>query len=113
MNKSELVKKIAKKHKSTSAKEVQEVVSIVFEQISGALEAKQRVEIRGLGSLSLRERKAREAKEARASRHTPPRAAPDGAGGRQQHGARGRGVRLRRPVVPRVHGRGAGAEGGT
>lgn len=65
MNKSELIKKISDKHDSTSVKEVEQVVSIVFDEISESLTFGERVEIRGVGSFSLRKRKAREARNPR------------------------------------------------
>ena len=60
MTKSELVTAVAGKHDRVAKKDVEAVVDLVFEALTRALCADERIEIRGLGSLTPRAREARE-----------------------------------------------------
>lgn len=58
MNKSELVEKLAERAKITK-KRAEQVVNLVFDQMSEALRRGERIEIRGFGSFSLHYRAPR------------------------------------------------------
>ncbi len=62
MTKSELVEKIAEANKLLTRKESEMVVNIVFDSMCEALKQGEKVEIRGFGSFTIREREAREAR---------------------------------------------------
>ena len=65
MTKSELIKKLSQRFEYLPANDIKNVVDLVFEEISNGLIENQRIEIRGFGALSLRSRKAREARNPR------------------------------------------------
>ena len=62
MTKSELVEKIVESHGILSRKESEQVVNIIFDAMADALKKGDKVEIRGFGSFTIREREAREAR---------------------------------------------------
>lgn len=62
MTKSELIEKIAEANGFLNRKESELVVNIIFDSMSDALIAGDKVEIRGFGSFTVREREAREAR---------------------------------------------------
>lgn len=62
MTKSELVEIIAESNHILTRKESELVVNIVFDAIADALKSGEKVEIRGFGSFTVREREAREAR---------------------------------------------------
>lgn len=62
MTKSELVEKIVEANKLLTRKESEMVVNIVFDAMCDALKQGEKVEIRGFGSFTIREREAREAR---------------------------------------------------
>ena len=62
MTKSELVEKIVEANGILTRKESELVVNIVFDSMSEALKKGEKVEIRGFGSFTVRERDAREAR---------------------------------------------------
>ena len=62
MTKSELVEKIMLENGVLSRKESEMVVNIIFDSMADALKAGDKVEIRGFGSFTIREREAREAR---------------------------------------------------
>lgn len=62
MTKSELVEKLSYAAGSLNKKEAEIVVNTIFGQIGDALANGDRVEIRGFGSFTVREREAREAR---------------------------------------------------
>ena len=62
MTKSELVEKMAESHPMLTRKEMEVVVSIIFDSMTDALKSGEKVEIRGFGSFTIRERDAREAR---------------------------------------------------
>ncbi|NJC34114.1 integration host factor subunit beta [Sphingomonas jejuensis] len=59
MIRSELVQHLAEQHPDLSAREVERIVSIFFDEISARLVAGGRVELRGFGAFSTRARDAR------------------------------------------------------
>ena len=62
MNKSDLVEVISQKLSNLNARDVEMIVNIVFDSMTGALSSGDRIEIRGFGSFEVRERKARKAR---------------------------------------------------
>jgi integration host factor subunit beta len=62
MTKSELVDKIVEANGVLTRKESEMVVNIVFDSMGEALKKGEKVEIRGFGSFTIRERGAREAR---------------------------------------------------
>ena len=62
MTKSELVDKLVESNSILSRKESETVVSIVFDAMCEALKLGEKVEIRGFGSFTIRDREAREAR---------------------------------------------------
>ena len=62
MTKSELVEKVVEKNPSLSRKESELVVNLIFDSMCDALKSGEKVEIRGFGSFTIREREAREAR---------------------------------------------------
>ena len=59
MIKSELVQKIAEKNSHLSHREVERLVSTIFDEITNALSAGGRVELRGFGAFSVKSRPGR------------------------------------------------------
>ena len=65
MTKSELIDLLAVRQDALSRKDIDDAVSIILEQISQALAAGERIEIRGFGSFTLHARQARVARNPR------------------------------------------------
>jgi integration host factor subunit beta len=59
MTKSELIQRIADENPHLYLRDVERIVSTVFEEISDALISGNRVELRGFGAFSVRQRDAR------------------------------------------------------
>ena len=59
MTKSDLIKRLADANPHLYMRDIERIVSTVFEQISSALARGDRVELRGFGAFSVRERDAR------------------------------------------------------
>jgi integration host factor subunit beta len=59
MIKSELIAKLASENPHLTQKDVERVVTVILERMSGALETGGRVELRGFGAFSVRSRPAR------------------------------------------------------
>jgi len=59
MTRSELISKLSFIHRDLTQSQIEAIVSLIFEEISGALNAGGRVELRGFGTFSLRKREAR------------------------------------------------------
>lgn len=59
MIKSELVRELAGENPELAYADVEKTVSVIFEEIAAALEAGNRVELRGFGVFSVRHRPAR------------------------------------------------------
>ena len=68
MTKSELIARLAELNPSLYHRDLEQLVNTVFETISEALERGDRVELRGFGAFSLRERKARIGRNPRTGR---------------------------------------------
>lgn len=62
MTKSELIDRLSDEHHMLNKKDAETVINLIFDGIGGALATGDRVEIRGFGSFSVRERDAREAR---------------------------------------------------
>jgi integration host factor subunit beta len=78
MTKSELIEQLSDEHEILNKKDAETVINLIFGGIGDALAKGDRVEIRGFGSFSVREREAREARNPKsgelvkiASRKTP------------------------------------------
>ncbi|MEM6410650.1 MAG: integration host factor subunit beta [Pseudomonadota bacterium] len=65
MLRSELVLKLAEEHPHLPQKRVEQAVDVIFEEISAALERGDRVELRGFGAFSVRQRDARRGRNPR------------------------------------------------
>ncbi len=65
MTRSELIERIATKNPNLTIKEVERIIAVIFDTIVGALGKKERVEFRGFGAFSVRERAPRVAKNPR------------------------------------------------
>ena len=65
MTKSELIEKIATKNPNLTIKEIDRIVSAIFDSIIDALAKNERVEFRGFGAFSVRTRSPRVAKNPR------------------------------------------------
>ena len=59
MTKSELIQKIAELNPHLYHRDVERIVSTIFEEIAGALSRGDRVELRGFGAFSVKHRDAR------------------------------------------------------
>lgn len=62
MTKSELILRLSKRFPNLLQRDVEHIVSTVLEEISEALEEGGRVELRGFGAFSVREREPRKAR---------------------------------------------------
>lgn len=62
MTKSELVDKLVEVNSILTRKESEAIISIVFDSMCEALKSGEKVEIRGFGSFTIRDREAREAR---------------------------------------------------
>ena len=65
MLRSELVTRLAEERPHLPIKRVEQAVDIIFEEISAALERGDRVELRGFGAFSVRQREARKGRNPR------------------------------------------------
>ena len=65
MIRSELVNKLTEKNPELRQEEIDQVVEILFGEVSNRLEEGGRVELRGFGAFSTREREAREGRNPR------------------------------------------------
>ncbi len=59
MTKSELIARLAERHPDLKSKVFERIVSTVFDEIADALERGDRVELRGFGAFSVKERAPR------------------------------------------------------
>lgn len=62
VTRSELIKRLAKKHDNLYLKHIERLVDIVFSEITQTLAENGRAELRGFGAFSVRERKSRNAR---------------------------------------------------
>ena len=65
MIKSELIEEIAKKNPNLYQRDVEQIVNTVLDVITGALVKGQRVELRGFGTFSVKDRPARKGRNPR------------------------------------------------
>jgi len=59
MLRSELINRLTLENPGLKAREVERIVDVIFDEIAGALERGDRVELRGFGAFSVRRRDAR------------------------------------------------------
>ena len=59
MTRSELIAKLAAKNPTLYHRDIERLVATILDEVSAALERGNRVELRGFGAFSIRERKAR------------------------------------------------------
>lgn len=59
MTRSELIERIATKMPNLTIKDIDNIVNVIFDKLTGALADGDRVEIRGFGAFSIRTRKPR------------------------------------------------------
>ena len=71
MTKSELIARLAELNPSLYHRDLEQLVNTVFDTITEALENGDRVELRGFGAFSLRERKARVGRNPRTGESVP------------------------------------------
>ncbi len=62
MTKSELIQRLAKRYPHLYQRDIEVLVGTMFDEISNALASGNRVELRGFGAFSVREREARAAR---------------------------------------------------
>lgn len=62
MTKSELIQRLSKRYPHLYQRDIEVLVNTMFEEITNALGAGNRVELRGFGAFSVREREARAAR---------------------------------------------------
>lgn len=62
MTKSELIEKMIEENAALTRKESEEIINLVFDSMSEALQQGDKVEIRGFGSFTVRERDPRQAR---------------------------------------------------
>jgi len=65
MTKSELIKKLSTKYPRLKESELEALVNLILKEISDALNRNERVELRGFGAFSIRERAPRVARNPR------------------------------------------------
>ena len=78
MTKSELIQRLAEQYPHLFHRDVERIVATVFDEISGALERGDRVELRGFGTFSVKHRDARTGRNPRtgATVHVAPKSVP-------------------------------------
>ena len=65
MIKSELIQEIAIRHPHLFHRDVERIVNTVFDEITGAMAEENRVELRGFGAFSVKQRDARQGRNPR------------------------------------------------
>jgi integration host factor subunit beta len=65
LTKSELIQRIAEQNPHLYQRDVERIVGTIFEEIASALSAGDRVELRGFGAFSVRQRDARDGRNPR------------------------------------------------
>lgn len=88
MTRSELIQRLAENHPHLYHRDVERIVSTVFEEISAALERGDRVELRGFGTFSVKQRDARVGRNPRTGDtvHVEPKSVPFFKTGKQLRG---------------------------
>jgi integration host factor subunit beta len=59
MTKSDLIKRLSEANPHLTQRDIEKIVSTVFDEVTEALSRRDRVELRGFGAFSVREREAR------------------------------------------------------
>ena len=59
MNKSDLINKVQEKFKFYSSKDIAYAINIILDSMTDAMKNGERIEVRGFGNFTIRERKAR------------------------------------------------------
>lgn len=65
MTRSELVLRLAEENRHLFQRDIERIVSTIFDEIAAALERGDRVELRGFGAFSVKEREARQGRNPR------------------------------------------------
>ena len=65
MTKSDLILRLAEKYPHLLQREIERIVNTVFDEISNALARNSRVELRGFGAFSIKQREARQGRNPR------------------------------------------------
>ena len=78
MTKSELIQRISDRNPHLFLRDVEKIVDTFFEEITAALESGNRVELRGFGAFSVKEREARTGRNPRTGEQVdvPPKRLP-------------------------------------
>ncbi len=71
MTKSELINSIAKKYPNLGTSDIKKLVDVIFAEFTKALVKGDRVEIRGFGSISVRRRQSRAARNPKTNETIP------------------------------------------
>ena len=71
MTKSELIARLAEKNPHLYQRDVERIVTTIFDEIAGALARGDRVELRGFGAFSVKHRPARAGRNPRTGAHVP------------------------------------------
>ena len=69
MTKSELIQRLAERNPHLYQRDVERIVSTIFDEISNALSRGDRVELRGFGAFSVKQRPARTGRNPRTGAH--------------------------------------------
>ena len=87
LTKSELIQKVSEQTPHLHQREVERIVSTVFDEITSALSRKERVELRGFGAFGVKQRKARTGRNPRTgeSVRVPEKYVPFFKTGKQLH----------------------------
>ena len=99
MTKSELILKLAEKNPHLYQRDVERIVSTIFDEISAALARGDRVELRGFGAFSVKMRDARVGRNPRTGESV--QVARTAGNNRVPRGGNGRAVVPRRHIPPR------------
>lgn len=65
MTKSDLIERLSRQHPHMPARDIERIVSAIFDEITAALARGQRVELRGFGAFSVKQREARQGRNPR------------------------------------------------
>jgi integration host factor subunit beta len=78
MTKSELIERISQKLPRVPKRDVEAIVQTIFDSMLGALQRRQRIEIRGFGSFAIKTRRPREGRNPKTGQkvHVPSRRTP-------------------------------------
>jgi integration host factor subunit beta len=71
MTKSELIQRLAERNPHLYMRDVEKIVDTIFDEITGALAQGDRVELRGFGAFSVKQRDARMGRNPRTGENVP------------------------------------------